>query len=242
LTGDEASGNWRNLDSCKILFNAFASCSSTEVKTDLLRTLQVILSLRVTLPIGQSAMAQMLAASSPSPAASTTVGEQVLPPGASPASRPPLSSGSGAYGQALLGGRSASGATQQLVTVTGYQLLQKRFEPFKTLFLQYDTLTLHNQKMVLGMMDDVLRGSDLLTSELKSYCGLLQGKRPSTILLVSNHLISLIQRCAVPLPSAAAHALALTSHTLLLRCAQREGQEDGVEVSGHRADLARVSG
>jgi hypothetical protein len=86
---------------------------------------------------------------------------------------------------------------QQFVTVTGYQLLQKRFEPFRTLFLQYDTLTLHNQRMVLGMMDDVLRGSDLLTSELKSYCGLLQGKRPSTILLVANHLISLIQRFVV---------------------------------------------
>jgi hypothetical protein len=99
----------------------------------------------------------------------------------------------------------------QFVTVTGYQLLQKRFEPFKTLFLQYDTLTLHNQRMVLGMMDEVLRGSDLLTSELKSYCGLLQGKRPSTILLVANHLISLIQRFS-------SHVSFLSSSASLLFC------------------------
>lgn len=228
--GDEASGNWRNLDSCKILFNALVSCGSTEVKTDLLRTLQVILSLRVTLPIGQSAMAQMLASSSPSAtssASTTTAADQPSAPGAS---RPPLSSqGSGGYGQALLGGasagagRSASGVAQQFVTVTGYQLLQKRFEPFRTLFLQYDTLTLHNQRMVLGMMDDVLRGSDLLTSELKSYCGLLQGKRPSTILLVANHLISLIQRFVVSLFSSISFFLS-TPRMRLMRGVRAEGR------------------
>jgi hypothetical protein len=79
-------------------------------------------------------------------------------------------------------------------SATGYSLLQRRFEPFKVLFLQFDALQLRDQRKILDMMDEVLKKSDLLEEEIKSYCQLLQGKRPSTLLLVSAHMIQLIQR------------------------------------------------
>ncbi len=134
----------RNLDSCKILLNTFAACTSADMKADILHTLQIILSLRVTLPL------------------------------------------SSAY--------SSPSRQQATITITGYQLLQKRFEPFKTLFLQFDSLSLNNQNMILAMMNRVLEESNLLSEEMKFYCCLLQGKRPSTLLLVANHLIVLIEK------------------------------------------------
>jgi hypothetical protein len=50
-----------------------------------------------------------------------------------------------------------------------------------------------NKHLILSMMNEVLSLRSLLPEELRSYCSLLQGKRPSSLLLVSKHMIQLIQ-------------------------------------------------
>jgi len=116
-----------NLQSCKVLLDGFANCSSVDMKTDLLYTIHTVLSLRL------------------------------------------------GYG------------------TTGYEALHKQFKPFKTLFLQFDTLTHSNRLKALEMMDEILEKRYLLDEEMKFYCSLLQGKRPSTLLLVLSHMIKLIR-------------------------------------------------
>eukprot|EP01114_Cavostelium_apophysatum_P014246 TRINITY_DN3646_c0_g1_i2.p1 TRINITY_DN3646_c0_g1~~TRINITY_DN3646_c0_g1_i2.p1 ORF type:complete len:2996 (+),score=922.89 TRINITY_DN3646_c0_g1_i2:247-9234(+) len=62
-------------------------------------------------------------------------------------------------------------------------------ESFKVFFLQFDSLSMSNKSLILTMMDEVLARRELLPQELKSYCCLLQGKRPSTLILVIKHMI-----------------------------------------------------
>jgi hypothetical protein len=52
--------------------------------------------------------------------------------------------------------------------------------PFKTLFFQFDSLSITNRRMVLAMMDEVLPAhGSLRNDEMQAYCYLLQGNSPS---------------------------------------------------------------
>ena len=91
--------------------------------------------------------------------------------------------------------------------------------PFKTLFFQFDSLSITNRRMVLAMMDEVLPShGSLRNDEMQAYCYLLQGifsflffvspcfpssflakennktlgKRPSTLLLITQHMAALL--------------------------------------------------
>lgn len=57
----------------------------------------------------------------------------------------------------------------------GFSILS-HLSPFKTLFFQFDSLSITNRRMVLGMMDEVLlTHENLRNEELQAYCYLLQG-------------------------------------------------------------------
>jgi hypothetical protein len=94
--------------------------------------------------------------------------------------------------------------------------------PFKTLFFQFDSLSINNRRMVLAMMDEVLPShGSLRNDEMQAYCYLLLftaryfssplfssysfsvfllfqdsnsilGKRPSTLLLITQHMTALL--------------------------------------------------
>eukprot|EP01119_Soliformovum_irregulare_P013684 TRINITY_DN3666_c2_g1_i3.p1 TRINITY_DN3666_c2_g1~~TRINITY_DN3666_c2_g1_i3.p1 ORF type:complete len:2431 (-),score=776.48 TRINITY_DN3666_c2_g1_i3:1776-9068(-) len=70
----------------------------------------------------------------------------------------------------------------------------EQLEPFKILFSQFDKLNLSNQKSILNLMDNILLWADVfLPEEYRYYCQLLQGKRPSTTILVMSHVMKLIE-------------------------------------------------
>ena len=65
-------------------------------------------------------------------------------------------------------------------------------DPFRVFFLQFDNMSLSNKKLILTMLEEVLLLRDIKYDELKAYCCLLQGKRPSTLLLVTQHMLDLL--------------------------------------------------
>ncbi len=63
--------------------------------------------------------------------------------------------------------------------------------PFNVLFAQFDNLSVHNKNIVLNTLDEILTKEEIQYEEWKSFWGLLIGRKPSTILMVTNHLIRL---------------------------------------------------
>jgi hypothetical protein len=76
---------------------------------------------------------------------------------------------------------------------TRFQSL-RHLEPFRLLFIQFDDLNTQNKKSILHMIELVLREGALSPEEWKSLCQLLQGKRPSTLLMAFHHLTFLVQK------------------------------------------------
>lgn len=56
------------------------------------------------------------------------------------------------------------------------------------LFAQFNDLSLHGRKRILGMLERIVALRMLLPEELHSFCGLLQGKRPSTLILICDYI------------------------------------------------------
>jgi hypothetical protein len=61
------------------------------------------------------------------------------------------------------------------------------------LFLHLDTLDIENRKYLLSMVDDIVNISPLLPSEVTQFYQLLKGTKPSTIILTTLKLISLLK-------------------------------------------------
>eukprot|EP01132_Coremiostelium_polycephalum_P000959 gene959-1221_t len=72
-----------------------------------------------------------------------------------------------------------------------------QLEPFKVLFLQFDSLNIGNRRLILEMMEMLLLKNQISVLEIQFYCTLFKSKLPSTLLLVSQHLILLLSKSRI---------------------------------------------
>ncbi|EGG15238.1 BEACH domain-containing protein [Cavenderia fasciculata] len=72
-----------------------------------------------------------------------------------------------------------------------------QLEPFQIFFTQFDNLNIHNRKLILEMMDELLLKNQIKRSEIFNYVSLFNSKLPSTILLVFQHLTDLLAKSKI---------------------------------------------